>query len=234
MSITPLNTNISGTRVYDATPTAAGTDLTTISALLGGDTVSVAGSGAVATKNVGVSKVITNLGTLALAGTDAGNYNLVNGALSITPLNTNISGTRVYDGSATAAASNVGTVSALIGGDKVTVSGTGSVADKNVAVGKAVTNGTLARGGTDAGNYSLLAAGNTMSITPLNTNISGTRVYDATPTAAGTDLTTISALLGGDTVSVAGSGAVATKNVGVSKVITNLGTLALAGTDAGK
>src|ERR1035437_10258384 len=202
MSITPLNTNISGTRVYDATPTAAGTDLTTISALLGGDTVSVAGSGAVATKNVGVSKVITNLGTLALAGTDAGNYNLVNGALTITPLNTNISGTRVYDGSATAAASNVGTVRVLIGGDTVTVSGTGSVADKNVAVGKAVTNGTLALGGTDAGNYSLLASGNTLTVTPLNTNISGTRVYDGSATAAAANVGTVGALIGGDTVTV--------------------------------
>jgi hypothetical protein len=87
LTVTKLNTNISGTKVYDATTTAAGTDLTTIDGLLAGDTVTVSGSGsgAVATKDVGVNKNITNMGTLALASADAGNYNLVNGALTITP-----------------------------------------------------------------------------------------------------------------------------------------------------
>ena len=90
-----------------------------------------------------------------------------------------------------------------------------------------------ALGGKDAGNYTFAGAVGNYTVTRLDANISGTRVYDATPTAAGTNLTTISALLAGDSVTVAGSGTVTDKNAAQNKDITNMGTLALAGTDAG-
>jgi len=96
---------------------------------------------------------------------------------------------------------NVGTVSALLGSDTVTVSGTGSVADKNVAVGKAVTNGTLALGGTDAGNYNLLASGNTMTVTPAPLTVKAsdaTKTYGQTPTLLA--FTTPVAPVNGETV----------------------------------
>ena len=143
-----------------------------------------------------------------------------------------MSGSRVYDASTTAAGADLTTVSALIAGDAVTVSGTGSVANKNVGVTKAVTNGSLSLAGGDAGNYHLLAGGNTLTVTALDTNVSGSRVYDASTTAAGADLTTVSALIAGDAVTVSGTGSVANKNVGVTKAVTN-GSLSLAGGDAG-
>ncbi len=233
LSITKLDTTVSGTRVYDATLSAAGADLTTVAALIAGDVVTVSGAGTVATKDVAANKAVTN-GSLALADTDAGNYNLLaaGNTLSITKLDTTVSGTRVYDATLSAAGADLTTVAVLIAGDVVTVSGAGTVATKDVAANKAVTNGSLALADTDAGNYNLLAAGNTLSITKLDTTVSGTRVYDATLSAAGADLTTVAALIAGDVVTVSGAGTVATKDVAANKAVTN-GSLALADTDAG-
>ncbi|MCK9387664.1 MAG: YDG domain-containing protein [Sulfuritalea sp.] len=233
-AITPLDTNISGTRVYDATPTAAGTDLTTISALIAGDTVTVGGSGAVANKNVGVSKAVTSMGTLALGGADAGNYNLVNGALTITPINADISGTRVYDATTTAPSTVLTTINGLLGGDTVTVSGSGDVATKDIGVLKNVTNmGSLALAGTDAGNYNLVSGA--MTITPLGITGSITaadKVFDATTTATITSRT-LAGVVGADTVTYTGGTATFdTAAVGAGKTVTGSG-LGLSGADAG-
>src|SRR5665811_2382440 len=171
----------------------------------------VTGSGNVAIKDVGVDKNIVDKGTLALAGTDAGNYNLVNRTLTITPLDTNISGTRVYDTTTTASSAYVNKISTVLTGDTVTVTGSGNVATKDVGVDKNIVDkGTLALAGTDAGNYNLV--NRTLTITPLDTNVSGTRVYDATTTASSAYVNKISTVLTGDTVTVTGSGNVATKD----------------------
>ena len=75
------------------------TNLTTINSLLAGDSVTVAGSGAVADKNAAPNKAITNMGTLALAGTDAGNYNLLasGNKLSRNPCSTDGKGRRRHE-----------------------------------------------------------------------------------------------------------------------------------------
>jgi hypothetical protein len=149
-----------------------------------------------------VNKAVTN-GTLALASSDGGNYNLLTSGntLTITKLDTNISGTRTYDQTATAAGANLTTISALIAGDVVSVTGAGTVADKNVAVNKAVTNGTLALASSDGGNYNLLTSGNTLTITraalALNA-VTDTKVYDGGVTSTATPTT--SGLVVGDTV----------------------------------
>ena len=66
----------SGSRVYDGTTTVNGTDLTTISNLVGADTLSLTGVGTV-TANTGSTKSVT-LGSLALASGsgNASNYSL--------------------------------------------------------------------------------------------------------------------------------------------------------------
>jgi len=81
------NTTVSGSRMYDATNAAPGADLTAVNALISGDSVTVVGSGSVSDAYVANNKTISGLGTLSLAGSDAGNYNLltVGNALTITP-----------------------------------------------------------------------------------------------------------------------------------------------------
>ncbi|MBF0354436.1 MAG: filamentous hemagglutinin N-terminal domain-containing protein [Alphaproteobacteria bacterium] len=144
----------------------------------------------------------------------------VNGSLAVTQLNTTISGTRTYDGSLTAPAANLGTVSALIGIDVVTVSGAGSVANKNVGAAKAVTNGTLALGGGDAGNYNLLVNGNGLTVTPAPLTIMASdavKTYGQTLVLSA--FTTPVAPVSGESVgsvTLVSPGAVAAASVGLS------------------
>ncbi|MGH7383332.1 MAG: beta strand repeat-containing protein, partial [Candidatus Methylomirabilales bacterium] len=205
----------STSKVYDGTTTATltGANYAT-SAAIDGDTVALnnPATGTYDTRDVGAGKTVTASGLTVSATNGAATvygYTLTSTSASaaigtITQLDTNVSGTRTYDATNTAAGADLTTISALIAGDVVSVTGAGTVANKNVGVNKAVTNGGLALGGADGGNYNLLAGGNTLTITQLDTNVSGTRTYDATNTAAGADLTTISALIAGDVVSVTG------------------------------
>ena len=233
-------------KVYDTTTAATLTGTARVTPL-GGDSVSVGGtgSGAFGDKNVGTGKAVAVSG-YTLTGTDAGNYNLV----EPTTLTANISqallaiggigaADKVYDTTRTATLTGSATVTPL-GSDSVSVAGTGSglFANKNVGTGKAVTVSGFTLTGTDAGNY--LAAGPsgvTASITPAALAIAGigvaNKVYDSTAAASLTGTARVTPL-GGDSVSVTGSGtgAFADKNVGNGKAVT-VGGFGLGGTDAG-
>ncbi|OGA58036.1 MAG: hypothetical protein A3G81_24700, partial [Betaproteobacteria bacterium RIFCSPLOWO2_12_FULL_65_14] len=103
---------------------------------------------------------------------------------------------KAYDGTNAATLSFKGTPTA--GGDVALIDpGSGAIfPDKNAAVGKTITYSGFTLGGVDSGKFSLFGDGSgttTATITPLDTTVSGTRVYDATLNAAGADLTTVSA-----------------------------------------
>ncbi|MES2673427.1 MAG: MBG domain-containing protein, partial [Pseudomonadota bacterium] len=100
------------------------------------------------------------LGTAALTSDNVGNYNItsatgtlaslkgyllqfVDGTLAITPRPVDLTGTRVYDGTANVAAASL-TLGTLVGGQTLSISGTGTVANKNVGTAKAITPGSLA------------------------------------------------------------------------------------------
>ena len=96
------------------------------------------------------------------------------GTLTIDPRSVaviGLSGSRAYDGSANVAASVFTTFSGLIGTETLTLTGTGTVADKNVGDNKTVTLGTLALGngnnGGLASNYTLTGGTHTATITRL-------------------------------------------------------------------
>jgi filamentous hemagglutinin family protein len=170
--ITPRDTNISGTRVYDATPTAAGENLTTISALLAGDSVAVAGSGTVADKNAAQNKDITNMGTLALAGTDAGNYNLLasGNKLTVTPAPLTVTAdnaTKIYG--QTPILSDF-TSAGLLNGEtigSVTETSPGTAANASVANSPYPITPSNAIGGTfTPSNYSITYVPGVLTVTP--------------------------------------------------------------------
>ncbi|MDI3296384.1 beta strand repeat-containing protein, partial [Janthinobacterium tructae] len=128
----------------------------------------------------------------------------------------------------------------LVGGDSVSLagSGTGSFADKNAGVNKAVTVSGYTLSGADAGNYVVTQpSGLTATINKASLAVSGIaavdKIYDAT-TGAALSGTAAVAALGSDSVSVtgAGVGSFADKNAGANKAVTVSG-YTLAGLDAG-
>jgi len=189
-AITKRDTTVSGTRVYDLSTDAAGSDLTTVSSRLGSDEVSLTGVGSVADKTVGTNKAVTNL-TLALAGADAGNYNLLadGNTLTITKRDTTggiTAADKAYD--ATASATITGrTLSGVLGADAVSYTGgAATFSDRNAADGKTVRGNGLSLTGADAGNYTVNATAMTAAdITPAGLGVavnSATRLYgDANP-----------------------------------------------------
>ena len=233
-------------KTYDGT-TAATLAGTAIVAAIEGDVVTVAGSGSgtFADKNAGLGKAVTVSG-FALAGQDAGNYELVaprgltadigKASLAVTGL---AAGDKTYDGTTAATLAGSATVAA-IAGDAVTVAGSGAAtfADKNAGAGKAVTVGGFALAGLDAGNYDLVQpAGLSATINKASLAIGGVtasdKVYDGT-TAAGLAGTATVAAFGSDAVTVGGLGsaAFADKNAGAGKAVAVSG-YTLAGADAG-
>nr|WP_314808745.1 YDG domain-containing protein [uncultured Selenomonas sp.] len=122
------------------------------------------GAGKYADKNVGVDKVVTFSGR-TLTGSGAENYTITPvttvGTITPRPLMAGLVGSfdKTYDGNANvtqalALGTNY-TLAGSIAGDALTLTGTGSYADKNAGAGKAVTFTGLTLTGADAGNYTL-------------------------------------------------------------------------------
>ena len=104
--------------------------------------------------------------------------------------------TRHYDGTTDANTSNfTAAFSNLVSGEDLNLTGTGSVASKNVASGQSISLGiALANGTSASSNYNLTSA--TLDITRRPLNITGTRIYDSSTATASSDLTTINNLVG--------------------------------------
>ncbi|MEQ6122585.1 YDG domain-containing protein, partial [Pseudotenacibaculum sp. MALMAid0570] len=102
----------------------------TLSGVLGGDDVSLSGSGVFtfASANVGTGITITTSG-FTLSGADAGKYSLTQPTLSadITAAELTIVGltgdNKVYDGTTAGSASGTATLSGVIGADDVVLGG---------------------------------------------------------------------------------------------------------------
>ena len=235
-NITPLGLTVSGTRAYDGLTDAAGSILTTITGELSGDgTLTVTGSGVLASKDASTTPTnISTLTGLSLSGTNAGNYKITSGTVTVTPLDVSLTGTRVYDG-LTDASSTILTITGKIAGDSVSVSGSGVLASKNAST--TATNisdlSGLSLTGADAGDYHI--ASGTVTVTPLGLTVSGTRVYDGLTDASGTILTSITGEISGDgTLTVGGSGVLASKNASTTPTnISTLTGLTLSGANAG-
>ena len=181
-----------GSSVYGAALSAGTASFSNVLAgdLLGTASVAVATSGH--TSSSGHLQAGSYSGAqsiAALSGADGGNYSFstVTGDYTVSQLVLSVSGitasNKVYDGNATAAVSTTGAVLGnLVSGDDVTMSATGSFADKNIGSGKTVTL-TSSYGGADLGNYTVTdQASTTASISARALTISGitaaNKVYD--------------------------------------------------------
>jgi len=243
--ITPAALIISGitasNKTYDATTTATLAGTAAVNGFTG-DAVFVSGTGIgiFADKNAGAGKDVTVSG-YTLSGSDAGNYNLAQptgltatinrASLAVTGT---IAASKTYDGSTSASLSG-GSLNGLMPADAVTLSQSGSFADKNAGPGKTV-NYTNTLSGNDADNY-VFASGNTSGST--NATITA-KAITAAITAAGktydglTSASTSGTLAGvvsDDTVALTTVGSFADKNTGNGKTVNVSGSLS--GADAG-
>ena len=162
------------------------------------DDVSITGTpvGTYNSKDVASASTVTYSG-LSLAGAQAGNYTLTvqgNSSATITPATLTLTSaaatSKVYTG--TNAAVITGTLTGIVNSEDVTLNGTGTFADVNVANGIAVTS-TSTLGGAKAGNYTLtqptgLSANITAkALTMTGLSVPVSKIYDGLTTAVVTD-----------------------------------------------
>ncbi|WP_454774145.1 YDG domain-containing protein [Janthinobacterium tructae] len=244
-SVTNITAN---SKVYDAnTKATINASGATFNGMFSGDSLSFsATTAAFADKNVGSGKTVAVSG-IALAGTDAGNYNLTlstgSGSGDITPKALTITGmsavNKVYDGNTKATLSG-GSISGLVGSETLGVTGlSASFSDKNAGAGKTVTasGSTLVNGGNGglASNYTISnPSGLSANITPKALTVTGmtasNKVYDGLldATLSGGSL---SGLVSGETLLLSGAtGVFSDKNAGSNKTIVVSGSSLADGT----
>jgi trimeric autotransporter adhesin len=240
-------------KVYNGTTAATlNTGSAALTGIIGGDIVTLVTTGSVGAfvnKNVGSAKVVTTSG-FSIGGTDSGNYTLTQPTTtaSITGITLTVTGVtannKVYNGT-TATTLNTGsaTLSGVLGGDIVNIVSTGAsgtFADKNVGIAKAVSTTGITLGGADAGNYTLIQPTTTANITASLLTVSGVtannKVYDGTTAATlNTGSATLVGVIGSDIVNLVSTGATgifANRNVGTGIIVTTSG-FTIGGTDSG-
>ena len=234
LNITERVLNSSGSKTYDANTNALAGAIT-LSNLVSGEALNHSGTATISSANAG-SYTITNLAGITIAdgsGGAASNYTLTGGTHNFTVNRrvVSVSGTRLYDATTNAVASDLSTHANLVGSETLNLSGTGTIASKNVGPNKTVSVGTLAladgSNGGLAANYTL--SGGTHQLTvdkrPLNATLA--RQYDGTTVSAGSTLSSFDALQGGETLTLSGSGTSASANVANGIAMSSNGDLAL-------
>ena len=217
-------------RQYDGTTNAAGSDLSSFDALQGGETLTLSGSGTAANDNVANGISVSSLGSLALVnGTGlASNYSLNSAAINITQRVLNSSGSKTYDANTNALAGAI-TLSNLVSGEALNHSGTATTSSANAGSytisnlsGISIADGS----GGAASNYTLTGGTHNFTVNRRVVGVSGTRLYDATTNAVASDLSTHANLVGSQTLTLSGTGTIASKRCRFNKTV-SVGTLAL-------
>jgi len=246
-----LQAQLSGTvsKVYDGDTTATlnANQLQITTGAIDGDSVSLGSAQAVYdSKNVGNGKTVSvshmNITASAQAGSVAV-YGYRSQAVSadigvITPRSLDASGLqvadKVYDGNSRAELL-ASSLSGMVEGDALSLSGSAAFADKNAGRNKAVAISGLALGGADAGNYLLssdrASAQATITAKTISAGASSVagKVYDGS-TAATVTAGALQGVIGDDQVGLQANAQFADKNAGKDKAATV--SLVLNGADA--
>jgi hypothetical protein len=212
-------------KVYDRSTTATLTGTGTLAGIVGSEVVSLDLSGASASfanEAVGVGKIVTGSG-YALAGTDAGNYSLVQptATATISQKTLTISGlsadNKTYDRNTAATLSGTGALVGVELGDTVTLDSSAAsagFATAAVGIGKTVTGSGYLLTGTDAANYALTQPTWTADINGIVLTISGVtadnKVYDRSATASLSGTASLVGVVSPDVVTLNTGSAVAT------------------------
>ena len=233
-------------KTYDGTDSASVT-ASGLSGFVGSETVTALSQGSFADAHVGTSKTATI--SFALAdGTNNGkasNYSLasVTRTAAITAKALSISGSsvsdKIYDAT-TAATITAGTLSGLNGSETLTVTATGSFADRTVGSAKTVNASYNLADGSNGGlasNYSLADESLSADITARSLTINqmqiASKTYDGSTSATITSTGTLVTIQGSDDVSLDDSSASALfQSANAGTVGVTISGLSLSGADA--
>ncbi|NTV25890.1 MAG: filamentous hemagglutinin N-terminal domain-containing protein [Chlorobiaceae bacterium] len=228
LTVDPKPLDVTGNKVYDASPTFNANQLTIdASGLVGNDTLpSISGYAESSGKDVGIYHAWA-LNELKL---NNGNYTLIGGKVDveITPHEVSVAflhGERTYNGTTDAPASIL-SVTNVLPGDDLRLTGTGVLRSKNAGEWGFASVGSLALDGTSAGNYILTGIttnGSSVKITRANyQTIEGWKYYDGN---AGFDQVWISGVNGETfTATAVADSKNASSNAGAKKFV-SVGTV---------
>jgi hypothetical protein len=225
-------------KTYGSALNLGTTDFTVGSGLAGSENVTavtLAANGGTAS-NAPVSGSPYTISPSAASGTggfSAANYNITyaTNSLTVNPLAATLDGARNYDGTTNAAASILAVANAVGGDDVALTNGPAGLGSGDIGTNAITSFGTLALKGTTAGNYTLVGASGTVTITPAPVALAGTRGYDGTNDAA-SGILTITNAAGSDDVALASGSAVLAGSAAGLEAISSAGTLALSGVTA--
>ncbi|WP_407179468.1 YDG domain-containing protein [Bradyrhizobium sp. STM 3562] len=251
----PLLRSLTTAALYDYYVRLSGS----LSMVYGDSNPSLAG---ITLDGVGAGNVSLNWGSAITSSTNAGTYawsgsNVLSlsysmgsanqyyvdygsGSLSIKKRVLGLAGSRTYDGTTDLAAS-IFTLNNLANGETLTLSGSGSMANKSAGTSKSLTLGTLTLGdGTGlASNYTLVGGTDTVdiqkaAISGITGITAANKIYDGTTSATlDTSGATFTGIISGDRLTIVGAtGTFADKNAGVGKTVSISG-LTFGGPDAG-
>jgi oligosaccharide reducing-end xylanase len=243
LQLTISGTTVTKTKTYNGDAAAAVTNAGTLTNKAGNDSVTPSATAVYNSANVGTNKTITV--TYTISGAQADNYTapvsstVSDGtitALQLTISNPNLTTSKQYDGTTTAAVT-AGTLSGKLPADTVTVSASAAYSSASLGTNKTITV-TYSITGASAGNYTkpVNYTVNNGAITAKQLTISGTAVtatktYDGTTTAAVTANGTLGGRVGSETVNVSATAAYNSADAGTNKTITI--TYTISGTNAG-
>ncbi len=217
---------------YDGTTSGPLSGTPDLSGAISGDNVLLTGTGVgtLASPNAG-SEAVTITG-YGITGADAGDYSFAQPTVpnvTISPLAVNLTGSQTYNGTTTAAASNL-TVANQVAGDNLTMSGSATLTSANAGPETITSFSGLTLGGTSAGDYTLIGASGSVTVTPLAVILTGSRSEDGTTTAAASILT-VANQVAGDSLTLSGSATMTSANPGL-ETITSFAGLTLGGASA--
>ena len=199
-------------KVYDATTAATASGTATLSGVIDGTSVTLGGTPvyAFASANVGTGISISTTGFTI----NNANYALTQPTLSanITLATLTVTGltgnNKVYDATTAATASGTATLSGVISGDTVTLGGTPVYTFASPNVGTGISISTTGYTINNA-NYSLTQPTLSANITQATLTVTGltgnNKVYDTTTAATATGTATLSGVIDGTSVTLAGT-----------------------------
>ncbi len=240
-------TGLSGVdKTYDGTTNATTDGSSVLSGIVSGDDVNLTGTPVFTflSSEVGTEIDIITTG-FSLSGADMANYTLVQPILSadITALELSIEGisgnNKSYDGTTEASVNGTPTLSGVVSGDDITISGTPvyTFASPNVGTDIEITTTGFSLSGADSANYTLVQPTLSADITDVELSITGLtgedKIYDGTTEATANGSPVLSGLISGDDVSLTGTPVYtfANSDVDTGIEITTTG-FTLSGTDA--
>ncbi len=206
--------------------TLGGTTLTGGSFVtLSGLSITVAGTGSAS--GTTISTNASNYLLSAAGATASGyvvNYGTVPVYLTVNPLAVTLTGSQIYNGGTSIAAGSLTLTNGVSGATAASIglTGTGSVASANVSAGAQALN--LAGLSVSNSNYTLTGGSGTVTINPLPVTLTGSQTYNGLTGASASGLT-VTNTVAGDTVGLAGSGVLASKNAGPEALTSTSGAL---------